>query len=271
MVLVARVLVFASILVGCGGESTAREATPTAPPAPAMAEGAVDGTPPAAPLPEGPIPGWCRVDARWASLAGPVSLPALYEALLDPPHDGAPHTRGSLCESAEVAYGSPECPTDGPWLAQSPEGELTLVVAQPGGLYGRISALAWLSQGAEQHRALGRWELVAAHPLDAGLSVAVSEQDCLDDEDSEGCALAETEVIHTVLREVEGRILRVTVTLDMRRAPPEAELISNPPTLEVSGDAVSVWVCGGHTRFPLPPVPSAMPDTPRAPATPGLP
>lgn len=268
MLILARVPVVALLLVACGGESAAREATPTAPPPAAVDEGGLGSTLPSAPPPQGPIPGWCRIDARWASLTGPVSLEALSEAILDAPRGGAPHTHGSLCESVELAYGSPDCPTDGPWLAQSLEGELTLVVAQPGGLYARIPALAWLSAGTEQITELGRWELAAAHPLDAGSSVTVSELWCLDEDDSEDCGLAESDIIHTVLREVDDRILRVTATIDLRRAPPEAELVSGPPTLEVSGDSFTLSVCGGHGRLPLPTVPSATPDTPRAPAPP---
>ena len=266
MVLAARILVFSLLLVACGGESAAREATPTAPPAAAVGEGALGSTPPAAPLPEGPIPGWCRIDARWASLTEPVSLEALCDAILHAPLAGARHTHASLCESAELAYGSPDCPTDGPWLAQSLEGELTLVFAQPGGLYARIPELAWLSDGTEQTSELGRWELAAAHPLDAGSSVTVSELWCLDEDNSEDCGLAESDLIHKMLREVDDRILRVTATIDLRRAPPEAD--SGPPTLEVSGDSFTLSVCGGHGRFPLPTVPSATPDTPRAPAPP---
>lgn len=268
MVLTARVLVLSLSLVACGGETAAREATPTAPPAAPVAEDTLGSAPLAAPPPEGPIPGWCRIDARWASLTGPVSLEALSEPLLEAPLGGAPHTHSSLCESVELAYGSPDCPTDGPWLAQSLEGELTLVVAQPGGLYARIPALAWLAAGAEQTTELGRWELAAAHPLDAGSSVTVSELWCVDEDNSEDCGLAESDLIHTVLRGFEGRILRVTATIDMRRAPPEAELVSGPPTLEVSGDSFTLSVCGGHGRFPLPTVPSATPDTPRAPTPP---
>jgi tetratricopeptide (TPR) repeat protein len=288
MVLVARVLVFALLVVGCGGESAPRGAAPAAPPAPAVAEGepttpapatparvespdapALGSTPPAAaPLPEGPIPRWCRIDAHWASLSEPVSLEALYEALLAAPLDDTPHTRGSLCESAEVAYGSPDCPADGPWLAESLEGELTLVVAQAGGLYARIPALAQLSYGTEESCTLGRWELLAAQPLDAGLSIDVSEQVCLDEENFEDCGLADSELVHTVLREVQGRILRVTATIDVRRAPQGGESVTIPPTLEVSGSTVNLWVCGGHARFPIPAAPSPTPDTPQAPTTP---
>jgi tetratricopeptide (TPR) repeat protein len=232
---------------------------------------ALGSTPAVAPLPEGPIPRWCRIDARWAPLSEPVSLEALYEEILDAPRDDTPYTRGSLCESAEVAYGSPDCPTDGPWLAQSLDGELTLVVAQAGGLYARLPELAQLSDGTEENSALGRWELVAARPLDAGLSIDVSEQVCLDEENFQDCGLADAELVHTVLREVEGRILRVTATIDRRRAPPEAELISSPPTLEVSGSTLNLWVCGGHARFPLPAAPSTTSDTGTAPATPATP
>ncbi|MBK6575150.1 MAG: tetratricopeptide repeat protein [Sandaracinaceae bacterium] len=48
-------------------------------------------------------------------------------------------------------------------------------------------------------------------------------------------------------------------------------MISSPPTLEVSGSTLNLWVCGGHARFPLPAAPSTTSDTGTAPATPATP
>jgi hypothetical protein len=216
---------------------------------------ALGAAPAVAALPEGRIPRWCTIEAQWIVLSEPSRLEVLREGILGPPDDGEARDQASLCASAEVAYDSPDCPASGPWLAQTGQGELVLVVSRPQGLYAEIPDLASLSDGTEENASIAHWQLHAGQPLDAVLSVTRAEQSCLDEENFQDCGLLDVEMLHTALREVGGRFLRVTARVDERRIADTAETAQHL-TLEVSGNTMDIWVCGGHVTRRLPSLPA---------------
>jgi hypothetical protein len=201
-------------------------------------------------LPDARIPRYCSIEVERIRAPAPITLQEAFRRAL---HDeeATNLTPADLCASMRTAFGSSDCPEDGPWLALgSILGTVSVVQPLPGGRARMLPRVAADWGGTEEFDVLEAWTLRSARPL--VLAMITSRGEPSEDE-TLGASPSEVSRAAIVLLEMpEGDFIEARATVDLAGMREAHASVTRLPSARLSEGVVELWACEGHARVLIP-------------------